>query len=59
MTEETVIKLFQDKRVRVVWDNEQEEWYFSIVDVVKILTESTNPNNYWKVLKKQIQKERK
>ncbi|MBE9467102.1 MAG: Bro-N domain-containing protein [Bacteroidetes bacterium] len=57
MTKETAIKLFQDKRVRVEWDNEQEKWYFSIVDIVGVLTESVNPNNYWKVLKSRLKKE--
>jgi hypothetical protein len=46
MTKETAIKLFEDKKVRTVWDAEQEKWYISIVDVVGILTGSPNPNNY-------------
>jgi hypothetical protein len=46
MTKETAIKLFEDKKVRTVWDAEQEQWYISIVDVVGILTGSPNPNNY-------------
>ena len=45
------IKVFEEQQVRTVWDEETEEWYFSIVDVVRILTDSPNPNNYWKVLK--------
>lgn len=57
MTKETAIKLFQDKRVRVHWDEEQEKWYFSIVDVIGVLTESVNPNNYWKVMKSRLKKE--
>jgi len=57
MTKENAIKLFQDQRVRVHWDNEQEKWYFSIVDIIGILTESVNPNNYWKVLKSRLKKE--
>jgi hypothetical protein len=57
MTKENAIKLFQDHRVRVHWDNEQEKWYFSIVDIIGILTESVNPNNYWKVLKSRLKKE--
>ena len=57
MTKENAIKLFQDKRVRVKWDEEQEKWFFSIVDIVRILTESVNPNNYWKVLKSRLKKE--
>lgn len=51
------IRLFEDKRIRTAWDEEKEEWYFSIVDVVAILTESPNPNNYWKVLKKRLKDE--
>jgi hypothetical protein len=57
MTKETAIKLFEDKKVRTVWDAEQEQWYISIVDVVGILTGSPNPNNYWKVLKNRLKKE--
>lgn len=57
MTKETAIKLFNQKQVRCDWDSEQEKWYFSIVDVVEVLTESENPNNYWKVLKNRLKKE--
>jgi len=57
MTKENAIKLFQDKRVRVHWDEEQEKWFFSIVDIVGVLTNSVNPNNYWKVLKSRLKKE--
>ncbi len=57
MTKENAIKLFQDQRVRVQWDDAQEKWYFSIVDIVGILTESVNSNNYWKVLKSRLKKE--
>lgn len=53
----TGIKIFEEQKVRTVWDEETEEWYFSIVDVVGILTESPNPNNYWKVLKSRLKKE--
>ena len=56
-TESTQIKLFEDKKVRSIWDKETEEWYFSVVDVVSVLTESANPNNYWKVLKNRLKKE--
>ena len=51
------IQLFEEKKVRTVWDEENEEWYFSIVDVVGVLTDSPNPNNYWKVLKNTLKKE--
>ena len=57
MTKENAIKLFQDHRVRVQWDDEQEKWYFSIVDIIGVLTDSVNPNNYWKVLKSRLKKE--
>ena len=57
MTKENAIKLFQDQRVRVEWDNEQEKWFFSIVDIIGVLTDSVNPNNYWKVLKNRLKKE--
>ena len=57
MTKQTAIKLFNDRKVRTLWDNEHEKWYFSIVDVIGVLTESENPNNYWKVLKSRLKKE--
>jgi hypothetical protein len=57
MTKETAIKLFNERRIRTQWDDNQEKWYFSIVDVVGVLTESENPNNYWKVLKNRLKKE--
>ena len=57
MNKETSIKLFESKKVRSVWDADVEKWYFSIVDVVGILTGSENPNNYWKVLKNRLKKE--
>ena len=53
----TSIKLFEDYKVRTSWDNEKEIWYFSVVDIVGILSESKNPNNYWKVLKNRLRKE--
>jgi hypothetical protein len=57
MTKETAIKLFNERQIRTHWDDELEKWYFSIVDVVRVLTESENPNNYWKVLKSRLKKE--
>jgi hypothetical protein len=57
MTQKPENKLFDEKLVRTVWDDEQEKWYFSVVDVVGILTDSPNPNNYWKVLKNRLKKE--
>lgn len=53
----TSVKLFEDYKVRTSWDREKETWYFSVVDIVRILTESINPNNYWKVLKNRLRKE--
>ena len=53
----TQIKLFEEKQVRSVWNADEEEWYFSVVDVVGLLTESPNPRNYWKVLKHRLSKE--
>ena len=57
MKKETAIKLFEQKQVRTHWDDEKEKWYFSIVDIVAILTESKNPRKYWSVLKTRLKKE--
>jgi hypothetical protein len=57
MNKDTAIKLFESKKIRSAWDDDEEKWYFSIVDVVGILTDSPNPNNYWKVLKHRLVKE--
>lgn len=57
MTKETAIKLFEQKQIRSVWSEEDEKWYFSIVDVVGVLSDSENANNYWKVLKNRLKKE--
>ena len=51
------IQLFEDKRIRTAWNEEKEEWYFSIVDVVAVLTDSPNPQTYWRVLKKRLKDE--
>lgn len=51
------IKLFEQKQVRTHWDAENEEWYFSVVDIVEALTESPNPRKYWSVLKTRLKKE--
>lgn len=50
---ETISKLFEDKEIRSVWDSEKEEYYFSVVDVIGVLTESTDSNDYWYRLKKE------
>jgi prophage antirepressor-like protein len=57
MEEKNAIKLFEEKKVRSLWDDNLEKWFFSIVDVVGVLTDSSNPNNYWKVLKNRLKKE--
>ena len=59
MDKETAIKLFEEQKVRVQWDEDQEKWYFSIVDVVAILTASEyqTARNYWKVLKHRLSEE--
>ena len=51
------IKLFEGNQIRSIWDIEREEWYFSIVDIVGVLTESENPRKYWSVLKTRLKKE--
>ena len=57
MTKDTAVKLFNDKQIRTFWDDELEKWFFSIVDVVGVLTESPNPRKYWSVLKTRLKKE--
>jgi len=57
MTKETAIKLFQDQSVRVEWDSNEEKWYFSIVDIIAILTGSERPRKYWSDLKKKLKSE--
>ena len=57
MKKENEIKIFEDKKVRTLWDAEQEKWYLSIVDVIAILTESPNPRKYWSVLKTRLKAE--
>ena len=53
------VKLFEDNKIRSVWDNEKEEWYFSVVDVVGALTDSSNPRDYWYRVKKRMSEEEK
>jgi len=57
MTKETSIKLFEEKKVRTIWDEKKEEWYFSVVDVVGVLTDSPTPRKYWSVLKTRLKQE--
>ena len=51
---ETVIKLFEERKVRAHWDESTEEWYFSVIDVVEILTDSVNPRDYWFKMKQRV-----
>ena len=60
MTKHELSKLFEDRKICTVWDDEQQNWYFSIVDVVGVLTDQPNTEharNYWKVLKHRLKKE--
>jgi aryl carrier-like protein len=57
MSKETAIKLFEEKQVRTLWDAEQEKWYISITDVIAVLTESIDPNAYWRKLKQRLKEE--
>ena len=57
MTKENAIRLFQDQKIRVHWDEDKEKWFFSIIDIVGVLTESPNPRKYWSVLKTRLKKE--
>ena len=57
MTKKQALQLFEQKKVRTIWDEEQEKWYFAIVDVVAILTESVDPQSYWRKLKQRLKEE--
>ena len=57
MDKENAIKLFEDKRVRVLWDEEQGKWFFSIVDVIEVLTGTDRPRKYWSDLKSKLNSE--
>ena len=57
MTKQEAIKLFEDKRVRTIWDEDAEEWYFSVIDVIAVLTDSDRPRKYWSDLKLKLHKE--
>ncbi len=54
---ETISNLFEGKEIRSIWDSEKEDYYFSVVDVISALTDSTNPRNYWNMLKKRMTEE--
>ena len=57
MTQKQALQIFDERRIRTAWDDESEKWYFSVVDVVGALTDSTNPTAYWRVLKKRLKDE--
>ena len=57
MTKETAIRLFEQKQVRSIWNEDEEKWYFSIVDVVGILSESVDPQTYWRKFKQRLKEE--
>ena len=57
MQQQTAIQLFEGLQIRVIWDDEQEKYFFSIVDVIRVLTDTPNAHNYWKVLKHRLKKE--
>lgn len=54
MNQETAIKIFNEKHIRTIWDEEKEKWYFSIVDVIEVLTDTDRPRKYWNDLKKKL-----
>ena len=56
-TMENKIKVFENRQIRTIWDSEKEDWWFSVVDIVAVLSESSNPQTYWRVLKKRLKDE--
>lgn len=57
MTKKDAIRVFEDRKIRTVWDDKTEEWYFSVIDVIEALTDTTNPRRYWSDLKIKLSKE--
>ncbi len=57
MTAKNSVKIFQNEKVRAKWDEDQERWYFSIIDIVAVLTSSVNPTAYWRKLKERLKNE--
>lgn len=57
MTKKQAIQLFEEKKVRTVWDDQAEKWYFSIVDVCNVLTDSKDPTAFWRKLKQRLKAE--
>ena len=56
---QTISNLFEGKEIRSIWDSEKEDYYFSVADVISALTDSSNPRNYWNMLKKRMNEEEK
>ena len=57
MEDKFAIQLFEDRKVRVVWDEGQEKYFFSVVEIIQVLTDSVDARTYWKVLKNRLKKE--
>lgn len=57
MTQKQALQLFEQKKVRTIWDEEAEKWFFSIVDVIAVLTETDRPRKYWSDIKKKLKQE--
>lgn len=57
MTQKEAIQLFEDRKIRTVWDTDREEWFFSVIDVIDVLTDSKNPTTYWRKLKQRLKEE--
>ena len=57
MSKQTELQIFDDKQIRTFWDSEQEKWFVSITDVIAVLTESIDPNAYWRKLKQRLKVE--
>ena len=55
--EDNKIQLYEDQQIRTAWDEEKQEWYFSVVDVIAVLTDSADPNAYWRKLKQRLKAE--
>ena len=55
--DENKVQLFEDQKIRAAWDEEKEEWYFSVIDVISVLTDSVNPQAYWRKLKQRLKEE--
>mgnify|MGYP003564536482 FL=1 len=57
MPKHQIPKLFEDRKIRTIWDDEEEKWYFSIIDVAAVLTDRIDPAAYWRKLKQRLKKE--